>query len=200
VNCFTRLEIPALGQICSLWGCKVKILAVLVLIFGLLLPTLAEDIPVPGGTLIIPDGSQITGTFVCCLPPAHGVDFSFADGTGKTWGEANDGDTGFMNFTVPLTSLTINWVGDEEYSFEASGSTGFSCTPTVCPPSGTFTFTGTDITSLSWTNFTGASGVESMTYTLVSTPEPSTLLLLTVSLLLGLSKWAQMSLRKLSRH
>ena len=31
-----------------------------------------------------------------------------------------------------------------------------------------------------------------------SVPEPSTLLLLTVPLLLGLSKWAQMSLRKLS--
>ena len=182
-----------------------KILAVLVLIFGLVVPTLADDITVPNGLLIIPAGSQVTGVFIVegfggLGLNATGVDFSFADGTGATWGEANDGDTGFMNFTVPLTSLTINWVGDEEYSFDASGSTGFSCTPTVCPPSGTFTFTGTDITSLSWTNFTGASGVESMTYTLVSTPEPSTLLLLTVPLLLGLSKWAQMSLRKLSRH
>ncbi len=34
----------------------------------------------------------------------------------------------------------------------------------------------------------------------VVTPEPATLLLLTVPLLLALMRWAQMSLRKLSRH
>ena len=93
-----------------------KILAVLVLIFGLVVPTLADDITVPNGLLIIPAGSQVTGVFIVegfggFGLKATGVDFSFADGTGATWGEANDGDTGFMNFTVPLTSLTINWVG-----------------------------------------------------------------------------------------
>ena len=38
-----------------------KILAVLVLIFGLVVPTLADDITVPNGLLIIPAGSQVTG-------------------------------------------------------------------------------------------------------------------------------------------
>src|SRR5579862_2961958 len=184
---------------------KVKVFAVFTLVFAGLLPCRADTIIGSDSILIIPDGSQITGTFV--LPPGSfnvgptpGINFKFADGTGTTEGEFNDGDQGIINFIAPLTSLTINWVAvGIPYEFWDSDNLLFECEMlTGCPTSGTFTFTGTDITSLSWANSNGWSGVESMTYT---TPEPGIFwMLLTALLLLGLPPRAQMSLRKLSER
>ena len=182
-----------------------KVFAVLALVLACLLPCRAETILGSDSILIIPDRSQITGTFL--LPPGSfnvgptpGIHFKFADGTGTTEGEFNDGDQGIINFTIPLTSLTVNWVAvGVPYEFWDSDNMLFECEMiTGCPTSGTFTFRGTDITSLTWTNSNGWSGIESMTYT---TLEPSIFwMLLPALLLMGLMRWAQMSLRKLSRR
>jgi hypothetical protein len=189
---------------------KVLFALLALLSFAAFVPAGADQIPTQTGLLIIPHGSIVTSTFT--IPagidgpvPATGVDFSFADGTGSTNGEFDDGDSGFINFTMPLTSLTINWeASNAPFSFWDSDNVAFSCNNPVppqplCPASGTFTYTGTAITSLTWTNFNGFSGIDSMSYTPVPEP-PAIWLLLTALFLLGLSRWAQMSMRKLSAH
>ena len=187
-----------------------KVFATFVLVLAGLVPTHAESIPVDTeAILVIPDGSQITGSFT--LPagtynvgPTPGVNFQFADGTGTAVGEFNDGDQGTIHFTTPLTSLTVNWIagGTSFFSIFTNDGQGFTCEYLAldCTSSGTFTATG-GITSLTWTTAYGYGGPDSISYALdgpVVAPEPATLLLLTVPLLLGLMRWAQMSLRKLS--
>lgn len=200
---------PALRLNCSLWGCKVKILAAFALVLCSFLPVRADEISTPDGLLVLPNGSQVTSIFV--LPPGtfdpgastYGVDFSFADGIGSTLGNFNDGNQGIINFTTPVTSLTVNWLSQGS-SFIWDG--GPVCEnldpPSFCPSTGTFTLTGS-ISSLTWVYFNGFGGPVSISYVLapVTAAEPAAFgLLLTGLLLLGLSKWAQISLRKLSRR
>jgi hypothetical protein len=152
----------------------------------------ADTLTFQDGEIIIPDGSTVIssvtepGATAGTATPFNIVTFSFADGTGLARGDFNDGDNGIINFTVPVTSLTINWVATgEEFLFEDSSFQMFSCSivPLVsaCPESGTFTFTGAGITSITWGNFAGFSGIESMSYTL-ATPEPAALVLLAIGL------------------
>jgi hypothetical protein len=152
----------------------------------------ADTLTFQDGEIIIPDGSTVIssvtepGATAGTATPFNLVTFSFADGTGSAGGDFNDGDGGIITFTVPVTSLTINWVATgEEFLFEDSSFQMFSCSivPLVsaCPESGTFTFTGAGITSITWGNFAGFSGIESMSYTL-ATPEPAALVLLAIGL------------------
>jgi hypothetical protein len=144
----------------------------------------ADSISTPDGTLVIPDGSVITGTFV--IPagefgpaPAYGVDFQFQDGSGVAYGEGNDGDVGSLTFTVPVTFLSVTWIATGPADLSVGGTVaggGYISTDCSCTTGPLVeTFSGS-ITSLSWGNYYGYSGIESMSYIEdppVNAPEPS---------------------------
>jgi hypothetical protein len=76
--------------------------------------------------IVIPDGSTITSETY--FPPgtrATGdsmVNFSFADGTGQADGDTNDGDEGTISFTIPVSSLTFDWLSSSILTVEGVGS------------------------------------------------------------------------------
>lgn len=169
----------------------------------------ADTLTFQAGELIVPN--QATAIWVTVQPPGvtltdfYIANFVFPDGTGLERGDFNDGDNGFISFTVPVTNLSVTFLAmDNPYGISDSLGQDVECNlpvfPAFCPEISTIHFSGTGITSVSWFNADGFSGIESMSYTL-AVPEPRALwLLLTGLLLLGLSRWAQMSLRKLSGH
>jgi hypothetical protein len=187
----------------------VKVFAALVLFLGVLCPAHADTLTFQDGEIIIPDGSTVIssvtepGITAGTATPFNLVTFSFADGTGFAGGDFNDGDGGIITFTVPVTSLTISWVATgEAWTISTNGGA-----PTVecqsfpsipCNTTETLNFTGV-VTSIGWANFAGFSGFESMSYTLEGTasiPEPQTLWLLLIGLLL-LSLYAKKPLLQL---
>ncbi len=180
-------------------------------LFGMLLvlfvvsPAFADTVTTNIATLIFPNDVVITSdqtipSGISLFPESDEITFSFADGTGNAEGNLFEGDGGVLDFTTPVTSLTINWLisGSSDGldsltdfiagSEDRSGNTisYFDCGP-FCPDTGTVTFTG-DISSLEWAAPTGGlgwGGIESMSYVLstpVCTPEPGTIVLLIAGL------------------
>jgi PEP-CTERM motif len=146
----------------------------------------ADTIVTPNnnGVLIVPDGSLITAMFF--TPPGgslsgfYTIDFQFQNGYGYARGDYNDGDNGVITFTNPVSNLSVNWeaTGSEFSMFAATNPGGslYRCDPLPCPTQASFP--GPGITSLSWQNDKGFSGIDSLTYTVTASPEPSSLLLL----------------------
>jgi len=160
----------------------------------------ADGIDVGGA--IIPDGSTITGTQPITVEdiPFEETFYSFSDGTGTAELLGPIGAVGTINFTEPVSDLTINWYG---FFFFASDNLGDEYSEPICcaplfpsnSPTGSAYFSGPGITSVSWVFPTTGEhlGIDSMTYTVDATdlpgvPEPSSLLLLGIGLaaLIGL--------------
>jgi hypothetical protein len=151
----------------------------------------ADTFPTPNGdgTFVIPDGSVITDEFF--TPPGttltgfYTVDWTFADGSGTERTDSNDGGWGSITFTTPVSDLVFDWVGGGIFVANADDGEAFSCY-SCGQDSGVATFTGPDITSITFQGFSGIGGIDSMTYTLdgpgAPVPEPGALLLLCVGL------------------
>jgi hypothetical protein len=174
-----------------------KILSVFVLGLAGLVPTYADTLNFPNGPIVIPNGSTITSESVNPVTGGEIVTFSFGDGTGAADGDSNDGGSGSITFTTPVTKVSLNFIDQAlDAGVSASNGQGFECDIETTPCTGDIelTFSGTGITSITWGYFKTEGGIDSMSY--VEAPEPSTLLLLTVPLLLGPTRWARRSLRK----
>jgi hypothetical protein len=164
----------------------------------LMLATLAraDSINTPTGILIIPDGSTVTSFGVApydtpLLEEIYGtpyfVDYSFADGTGETDGNALFNYGGTINFTVPVSSVTFSWVQGIIGDFGPTNPDGSS---------GVTTLTGS-ISQINWYAGDLLGGITSMSYTV---PEPSSLLLSGMGLaaLIGLARRNRTKGRKAS--
>lgn len=163
----------------------------------------ADEINTPTGILIIPDGSTVTA-FGIAPPPTplieelfgtqYFVDYSFADGTGETAGNALASYSGVVNFSSPVSELTFSWVqGAVPFFFSDNMGASFTAPDDVgcCVFSGTVTLTGTDISQIEWSGGDLLGGITSMSYTVdASVPEPSSLLLSGMGLaaLIGLAR------------
>jgi hypothetical protein len=154
---------------------------------------LADSVTSPNAdaVLIIPDGSTITSEYL--LPDLFGgpgvglgVNFTIPDGTGTAEGLLDQGDEGEITFAMPVVDLTITWTTTDpgSISTNAGGEGSFG------PATETFFLSG-PVTNISWLNFEGYSGIESLSYTVdpVNAPEPSAFLLsgLGLAALIGLS-------------
>jgi hypothetical protein len=142
-------------------------------------PIKADSLPnLPGA--IFPDGSTITNQH----PPSdcpgclgyYNISFNFGDGTGYAAGDYTVGSNGALNFAIPIASITLDWrtLGGR-FSIFSDGDI-FSYSSPIGSTSGSVTFNG-DISNLYWSSSETEGGVSSMSYT-VSTPEPSSLVLL----------------------
>jgi hypothetical protein len=171
-------------------------LAIALLMFVLAPMASADEITTPSGILIIPDGSQVTSVFV--LPPdtfdfgpAFGVDFSFQGGTGSTYGTINEGDVGSITFTVPVTDLSFTAIVDGNYGQLSADGFGYSCyNPAVpnhslCGTPFDETVSG-PVSEITWNNFKGFSGVESLSFTVDAGDPPTSSLILLGFGLIGL--------------
>jgi hypothetical protein len=186
-----------------------KVLYAILALLGFAVWVRADTLTFPAGELIVPN--QATAISVTVQPPGptatefYIANFVFPDGTGLERGDFNDGDNGFINFTIPVVNLTIDFVlNPSGYVVSANSQIVSECNdnaPGACVPTKLVLSLAGPVSSIEWENFPGFSGIESMSYTLaVPTPEPGALWLLLTGLLLGLSRWAQMSLRRLSGH
>jgi PEP-CTERM motif len=155
----------------------------------------ADSVSTEFGPLYYPDGATVTSVTLN-LPPeyqeAEVLDYTFADGTGWLADPIVDGDVGQVNFSTPITALTFDYVWDGSTPFDVTFYTGDSSqTYTLGANGGTasFTFDGnvTEMWFIGQNEIEGWGGVTSLSYTLdgpVSTPEPSTWLLLALGLAL----------------
>jgi hypothetical protein len=185
---------------------KIALVALAVLLFASLAQAdtlslyIPDDPTVLVSVLAIPDGSTITSeTFIPPGGSATGlwiVDYSFADGTGFAQGDTNDEAFGAIFFTIPVSSVTFGWLGDI-FAVEATDGESFGACSNFYQGcginSGAQTFTGNDITGLTWAgNDPGYGGISSLAYTTepVKAPEPSLFLLsgLGLTALLGFAR------------
>jgi hypothetical protein len=166
-------------------------LAIALLTFVLAPMASADEINTPGGTLIIPDGSQVTSLFpvVGSLGQAYQVDFQFLGGTGTNRGDFEDGNVTNIMFTVPVTNLSFTAVLDGRFGQITADSFNFQCGPGVpgVPGAecGTFDFTlGGPISSLDLGTGDGTAGIESLSFTVdAGDPPTSSLIFLGVGLI-----------------
>ena len=153
----------------------------------------ADTITTPNGyPLIIPNGSQVASIFTINNPsdPGLGVTFSFSGGTGEATEFPRDGGGSVIDFTAPVTNLTFTAFLDaaDSGSIEALSPTGggfyFDCGigMTRCPSDPFQLSVSGPVSEISIGAFQGASGIESMSFT-VGVPEPSTILLLSLGLI-----------------
>jgi len=188
----------------------VKIFATFVLVLTSLVPTHADTVLLTVGEIFIPDGSTITSEVVSpCFPAGclgevdTTVYFTFADGSGYATNNGLENQNGEIDFNSLVTNLSFTWIGQISFEATVNGTNGgtVSAFNDFIPPTGTSFFLG-PIASIDWQSQETTGGIESLSFTdpPMNAPEPSTLTLLTVPLMLGLMRWAQMSLRKLSEH
>jgi hypothetical protein len=154
----------------------------------------ADGVQAGGIGLTIPDGSTVTAVSVftdtSLLPPNDmgEVSYSFADGTGVVEGNSWYGYTGTIDFTTPVSNVTLDWFDAEHFEI-VSDSAGdfFDNQEANAGNSGVLTLPGSGITQINWFAGNEVGGVESISYTLDGTdppgvPEPSSLLLSVVGL------------------
>ncbi len=160
----------------------------------------ADNIQVVGiGSLTIPDGSTVTSIEYIPCPvgcpsiwgPAASVGYSFADGTGTTEGNIGLGYVGVIDFSTPVSSVTLGWFGNDAFQLTDNAGDSIGCGD--C--SGVSTLPGSGITQINWQVGGEEGGIEFMSYTLDATdppsvPEPSSLLLSGMGLaaLIGLAR------------
>jgi hypothetical protein len=159
----------------------------------------ADGIETSEGFLTIPDGSTVTSLYAepgtepadPWEPPAvYVVDYSFAGGTGSAQGSAETGYEGVIDFSSPVTDLTFGWFGDPLRVGDNAGDSFLGIVIT----GGQETFSGPDITQVTWYSDFTAGGITSLSYVVESTgspaslPEPSSLILSGIGLaaLIGL--------------
>jgi PEP-CTERM motif len=174
------IAIPALGA----RPMKLKLAVALAVLLVASLAR-ADNIEVAGiGSLTIPDGSTVTSIEI--IPPLDGsifgptasIAYSFADGTGTTAGNIGIGYIGLIDFSTPVSDVTLDWFGNDAFQLTDSAGDEISCGD--C--SGVSTLPGSGITQINWQVGGEEGGIESMSYTLDGTdppgvPEPSSLLL-----------------------
>jgi hypothetical protein len=171
-----------------------KILAVCVLIFAASVPAHADGMNVVDGVLL-PDGSVVTSTQLVEQfdpLPFYIVDFTLPDATGSASGETDDVMGGTVNFNQPVIDVMFSWLGGVGTDVYAGSTVVASCPANVFNESngcnGTVDLGSLLVSQLSWySQFEGIAGIESLSYVVADTanvPEPSTLLLLVISLLL----------------
>jgi hypothetical protein len=173
----------------------------------LAIPAHADSITeADGSIIIIPHGSQVTSNSFCTSCGVYVVDFQLSEGLGIARGDLNDGDSGSIGFTVPVSNISITWESFGPFSVSTFDRNGQgTCDPSRgecgnelvgsflgCPDggsplndalcAGTASLTGSGITSLQWENGGLYSGIDSISFT-VATPEPSTLGLFAMGLL-----------------
>jgi hypothetical protein len=129
------------------------------------------------------------------------VNFTFPGGSGFATNNGLERQNGEIDFNGSVTNLSFTWIGQIFFSATVNGVNGGTVEAfnDFVPPTGTSFFTG-PITSIDWQSQETTGGIESLSFTdpRAALPEPSTLSMLTVPLLLALMRWAQMSLRKSS--
>jgi PEP-CTERM motif len=169
------------------WKLSVFVLFFLAGIFAL--PVYADSVNTPNGTLFIPDGSTITSEYD--TPPGSPMQpyttlyFSFADGTGQVTGQTDNGEGGFLAFTVPVFDVSFQWTG---FYFTASDNVGDSFTnyPPGTNEPATVDFSGTGITKITFSSSNDTGGITSISYAedgpSLPVPEPSSLFLLVAGL------------------
>ena len=172
-------------------------IAIALLMFVLAPMASADIITTPTGVLIIPDGSTVTDIFSIKSGPVtiFGVDFSFPGGTGTTSGDFDDGDGTEINFTVPVTNLSVSLILDSDVadiSFDVFPFHISLCSfPGPCPGTLDLTLTG-PISNLELGTDQAFGGIDAMSFTAVDAGDPptSSLILLGVGLigLLGSSR------------
>jgi hypothetical protein len=176
-------------------GRKLTVTLAIALLMLVLAPLArADQITTPDGILVIPDGSRVTGTaFFQSFFPVYGVYFQFPGGTGFERGNYDDGDGGYINFTVPVTNLSFTAILSggsgvlSAYSTQAGYGYSEACYGTQASPCGTFNVTTSGpITSLFWGTGSGFSGVESMSFTVDAGDPPTSSLILLGFGLIGL--------------
>jgi hypothetical protein len=150
-------------------------LAVALLILVLAPIASADFITTPGGTLLIPDGSQITSVFIDpnlpgCGFNVVGLNFQFQGGTGSTIGCFNDGETTNINFRVSVTDLFLTALTGEDAAIFTDSGPVFQCSPAPsdnhCPAGGMLNLTlDGPISSLLWESRQAPTGFLSLTFT-----------------------------------
>jgi hypothetical protein len=143
----------------------------------------ADGINVDGA--VIPNGSVVTSVQQMSFEgfPATLVSFSFADGTGWIENQYAFGSIGALDFTTPVSDLSLDWYGDFFLASDNVGDVYYESNEDNSP-TGIAAFAGPGITSVQWgfSVNSGTAGIESVSYTLDGTdppsvPEPSALLL-----------------------
>jgi len=151
------------------------------------------------GPLYFPDGATVTSVGAVYLDGQFNeqLDYSFGDGTGVTDDPVVDSEVGSISFSTPVTSVTFGFTSDSEpFNVTVYGPSGVPFETFSDAGSGTGAFSGvesltfdTDVTRIFWilgTGDTGFGGITSLSYTeappAVSTPEPTSILLVGIGL------------------
>jgi hypothetical protein len=165
-------------------------LAIALLVFVLASMARADTVTSPYGyTFTIPDGSVVT-SFFNSRGLIFGVDFSFPDGSGLVQRELGIGEFGQIDFAIPVTNLKLIGFlgagGPGEQELSASSPTGFTFAlcdnpiPTECEGPFDVTLSG-PVSQVTFDSFSQAA-VTSMSYTVPTVPEPTTLFLTSLGL------------------
>lgn len=144
------------------------------------------DVNTENGTVVIPDGSTITGTQPITVEGIafEEIFYSFNGGTGTAESLGPIGAVGTITFTDPVSGLTLGWTGED---FGASDNAGdvVQSSPFSNSPAGSSTLNGSGITSVSWSFATTGPtlGVGSLSYTVDASAMPEPPYMLAIGLL-----------------
>jgi MYXO-CTERM domain-containing protein len=140
----------------------------------------------PLSSFTIPDGSVLTSQTY--HPPGStlggewDITFSFTGGTGTARGDSNDGYQGTIQFTAPVSDLTLNWrTGFKFHALNYNSCPNFQPPFFMCPFEGTVNFGNLEVTGFTWSS-DYAGGIDSMSFAVVQAPELPTFALLPLGL------------------
>jgi hypothetical protein len=135
----------------------------------------ADGIETDEGLFTIPDGSTVTSFDIVPYlgSPQYGYQYefgyAFADRTGNTEGNYWFGYIGVIDFSVPVSDLTLIWFANDQFTLTDNVGDSIGCGD--C--SGVSTLQDSGITQISWQVGGELGGIESMSYTLDATDPPS---------------------------